>query len=146
MGRFSSATGCTSVTSDEIWVGSVVYVAPYPLPSKRAVIFAQKSLCINFHGTEVGKLTGHLVPTFAAFSFLKRPWDFHSFLKGFVSSPRTEGVEEEFTVTSLISLSRFFFFSPPSLFGSGYPLCLAFILWQVPVAWKVHRVLLKQQW
>lgn len=118
MGRFSSAAGCTSVTSDEIWVGSVVYVAPYPLPSKRAVIFAQRSLCIKFHGIEVGKLASHLVPIYAAFSSLKRPWDFHSFLRGFVSSPRTEGVEEEFTVTSPISLSLLFF--PLSVFGSGY--------------------------
>lgn len=33
MGRFLSAAGCTLVTSDEIWVGSVAYVAPYSLPS-----------------------------------------------------------------------------------------------------------------
>lgn len=40
MGRFLTTAGCTSVTSDGIWVGSVVYVAPYPLSSERAVIFA----------------------------------------------------------------------------------------------------------
>lgn len=61
-------------------------------------------------GTELGKLTGHLVATYAAFSSLKIPWDFHSFLMGFVSSSRTEGVKEDFTVTSLISLSLIFFF------------------------------------
>lgn len=61
-------------------------------------------------GTELGKLTGHLVAMYAAFSSLKIPWDFHSFLMGFVSSSRTEGVKEEFTVTSLISLSLMVFF------------------------------------
>lgn len=49
MGRFLSAAGCTSVTSDGIWVESVVYVLPYPFSSQNIFTLTSMELSWKTH-------------------------------------------------------------------------------------------------
>lgn len=86
-------------------MGAVGFAVLYSLLSKRKVIFALKSLCINFHGTELRNLTGHQVPVSYFSVHEKDLRTFHRFCMGFVPVLRTEGIKERFTVTKLISFS-----------------------------------------